>query len=533
TWLTRNTFMMDQLRQVEYKGLPELWISLFPWFMYEHMQNRPAVSENISSPPSALELAAGQAGLSFSPGLLLMFYAALEAKPFVILTGLSGSGKTQLALAFARWITNLDSAGSSSFQKKLRSALNTSEFLENYNVVGLSEDMLELVNKRGASGKVIPLPLGVIEEWYAALKSGLIDTETDPKESRHQIGAESKYQKYIHGFYTECKKLGDILVEQDDKIGPNLGGGDFLLVSVGADLTSNENLLGYPNALESGKYCKPDNGVLDLILNAQQHPELPYFLILDEMNLSHVERYFADFLSAMESGEAIHLHEDTGEDWNGVPARLAIPKNLFVIGTVNVDETTYMFSPKVLDRANVIEFRVSEDEMSAFLENPLKPNLDAIAGQGAAYAKAFVAAAKSDVRLDEDLRKQVSAVLMTFFPALKEAGAEFGYRTAHEICRFVHFYLALSEGDGDFDAAMDAAVMQKLLPKLHGSKKKLGPVLETLLRLCLKESARPEHDPIKEELLTQENALYPVSLEKLARMRQRLAEHGFTSFAEA
>ncbi|MEX2607928.1 MAG: DUF3578 domain-containing protein [Kiritimatiellia bacterium] len=307
------------------------------------------------------------------------------------------------------------------------------------------------------------------------------------------------------------------------------------LVAVGADWTSNENLLGYPDALKEKSYRKPDNGVLDLILNAEKDPEHPYFLILDEMNLSHVERYFADFLSAMESGEPIHLHEDTGEDWDGVPAKLTIPGNLFVIGTVNVDETTYMFSPKVLDRANVIEFRVDRDEMQAFLSNPVKPDLESIAGQGAAYAKAFTAAAKrKDVSLDDELKSQISGMLMTFFTPLQEAGAEFGYRTAHEICRFMYFHRELSGEDWSFDAAMDAAVMQKLLPKLHGSKKKLGPVLASLIRLCLSESVSKDlPDPLKDEVLMKENAKYPVSLAKLKRMRQRLAEHGFTSFAEA
>jgi 5-methylcytosine-specific restriction protein B len=69
----------------------------------------------------------------------------------------------------------------------------------------------------------------------------------------------------------------------------------YCIVPVGADWTNREPLLGFPNALKAKEYVKPDNRVLDLIINATQNTDKPYFLILDEMNLSHVERYFADF----------------------------------------------------------------------------------------------------------------------------------------------------------------------------------------------------------------------------------------------
>ena len=81
-------------------------------------------------------------------------------------------------------------------------------------------------------------------------------------------------------------------------------------------------------------------------------------MILDEMNLAHVERYFSDYLSAAESREPVlpNLVVESssgcsGESRPGAPALLPIPRNLWVVGTVNIDETTYMFSPKVLDRA--------------------------------------------------------------------------------------------------------------------------------------------------------------------------------------
>ena len=113
---------------------------------------------------------------------------------------------------------------------------------------------------------------------------------------------------------------------------------------VGADWTNREPLLGFPNALSEGEYTHPDNGVLKLIIEANKNADRPYFLILDEMNLSHVERYFADFLSVMESNEEIPLYAEGIVD-NGVPSKLRVPANLFIIGTVNIDETTNMFSP--------------------------------------------------------------------------------------------------------------------------------------------------------------------------------------------
>jgi 5-methylcytosine-specific restriction enzyme B len=99
----------------------------------------------------------------------------------------------------------------------------------------------------------------------------------------------------------------------------------YCIVPVGADWTNREPLLGYPNALNPEEYVKPDNGVLDLIMNAKDNPNLPYFLILDEMNLSHVERYFADFLSVMESKE-IFLFMQKELLIMVVPAKLPLPE---------------------------------------------------------------------------------------------------------------------------------------------------------------------------------------------------------------
>lgn len=304
----------------------------------------------------------------------------------------------------------------------------------------------------------------------------------------------------------------------------------YRVVAVGADWTTNENLLGYQDALRPEIYRKPTNGALDLMLRARDDAERPYFLILDEMNLSHVERYFADMLSAIESGEPIALHSAT-EDLPGgdgdtlhVPPRLALPKNLFIVGTVNVDETTYMFSPKVLDRANVIEFRATTELIDAFLDDPQPIRMDALAYKGAGYGAAFVKAASGVAPALADLPTSIhtngaqcaanlKARMVEAFKALAPIGAEFGFRTALEIARFVAFHATLTGPGWQFSAALDAQVYQKLLPKPHGSERRLGPVLKALEDFCT------QHD-------------CTASLKKIQRMQDRLKD-GFTSFAEA
>lgn len=335
----------------------------------------------------------------------------------------------------------------------------------------------------------------------------------------------------------------------------------YKIVPVGADWTNREPLLGYPNALKATEYISPDNGVLDLILQASNNKNLPYFLILDEMNLSHVERYFADFLSTMESKDAIPLHADnldgvsTRQDSKGdiIPNKINLPSNLFIIGTVNIDETTYMFSPKVLDRANAIEFRITDKEIENYLDNPgildMKKFVDQVSkkGFGASMASNFL-------NLAEELAtsKKASTALVIFFKELKKAGAEFGYRSASEINRLVAILESLTKEDRLWDNEkvndndfIDIAIMQKLLPKLHGSRSKLCPILLTLAKFCIlggindfdkkDDDFRKTYfkdfediDSDKKELI-----IYPISFEKIARMHKNAIDNGFTSYAEA
>ena len=330
----------------------------------------------------------------------------------------------------------------------------------------------------------------------------------------------------------------------------------YQVIPVGADWTGNENVMGYPDGLNHQQFNTTP--ILDLVLEAVGNPKQPYLLILDEMNLSHVERYFSDILSCIESDESLTLYSGTLTErstWRkslsgaSIPPQLAaFPPNLFIIGTVNIDETTYMFSPKVLDRAHVIEFRVSNAQIKQFLDNPQKPNMSVLRGKGTKYGQSFVTRSQSAIECSQTLQQTLQSELLTFFKCLSTVGAEFGFRTALEMVRFVSFYIELNESTlTTITQPIDFVVLQKLLPKLHGSRTKLAPVLKQLWYLCITPIDQRElnHDdgtmPRSSQSSSQAdpssaipaNAPYPASAEKIARMWKLLHANGFTSFAEA
>ncbi len=356
-----------------------------------------------------------ESGLVFSDKLINRFAASLLTKPFVLLTGLSGSGKTKIAQSFARWICE-----------------NRSQY------------------------KIIP---------------------------------------------------------------------------VGSDWTNREPLLGYPNGLDPSDYILPDSGALRLIIEASKEKNQlkPYFLILDEMNLSHVERYFADFLSVMESDEEIMLYSGEkrkSSDGIDIPNSISWPRNLFVIGTVNIDETTYMFSPKVLDRANTIEFRINDNNIEGFLKQPSKIDLSVLDGKGASMAQDFLALSGDN---EIEPNKIYTETFVKFFNELKKIGAEFGYRTAFEMLLLIKKLNTV--GDFSTEESIDIALMQKLLPKLHGSRSKISKVLDALIILCLKEGVT--FSIAKSDEVKTEEILYPIAFEKLVRMYRNALNNGFTSYTEA
>lgn len=488
---------------------------------------------------------ADAAELRIDPAEAHRFLASLLSKRFLIASGLAGSGKTKLAQAFAQWLTPT-SAIIDPFKPGTSIQSHSTTYLV-HAADDLAVEFWNLADEQEAT-KVV-LPRQMIQEWADYIQANKIAQTVGARDIREAVTPNSRFSSQLHSFETHLKASAFALLASQRSVRAVKR---YEVVPVGADWTGNENILGYANGLDPASYIsKP---ALDLMLMAWDNASVPHILILDEMNLSHVERYFADVLSVIESDETINLHRDANRKSDGVvvPKAIGLPKNLFIIGTVNVDETTYMFSPKVLDRASVIEFRMDAGELAIFLGNPSKPDLSKISGKGAAFGQAFVDGASLQVpTFAEPLKSRYEAEMLLFFNALRGNGAEFGYRVAHEAARFIHFYRLLGGHDEAdpawFAKAFDCLVAQKFLPKLHGSRAKLGPLLKKLWFLCVADAAARGADALaaaevaakstektaEPSLIVPDGTPYAVSAEKIGRMWRLLNDNGFASFAEA
>lgn len=295
---------------------------------------------------------------------------------------------------------------------------------------------------------------------------------------------------------------------------------NWLIVPVGADWTDNSRVLGFYNPLSdngAGKYEK--TGIIKLIERANDNPEIPYFLILDEMNLSHVERYFSDFLSHMETPDTPFKLDGyrNREDEDESTGKLAYPENLFVIGTVNIDETTYMFSPKVLDRANVVEFKPDKNDVlnmfsAASQEIKIVPAKSGVAEAFLHLAKE-IRSGKSNVT--ELQVEEIRNVFTAIYDIMEKNGYEFAYRTVREIRQYLSAACELSEqwDDAEMYRAIDEQFLQKVLPKIHGNRKEIGNMLDELQEICKKNGKELE-----------------LSGRKIEQMKGKLATVQYASF---
>ncbi len=304
---------------------------------------------------------------------------------------------------------------------------------------------------------------------------------------------------------------------QDDTGGPR-----YLVVPVRADWTSPEPLLGYEDALlppEGGRRAWAVPDALEFILRASRDNGHLWLLVLDEMNLAYVERYFADVLSGIESHETMlpNLVQDPDGFWRPAHsghAKIPLPSNLLIVGTVNVDETTFQLSPKVLDRAFSFEFRVSTEELGAVTRRPI-PIPAADPGDIEAL-RAVMTDENWHIDHPAASTELVTEQLVDLHRRLTDIRLEFGHRTFLEAVRFTATLDAA--GVGDPETALDWIVMIKVLPRIHGSRGQLEVFLSDLVRNAAGD------DP--------EKPVWPLTARKATRMLDLVRANQFVSFAE-
>lgn len=286
---------------------------------------------------------------------------------------------------------------------------------------------------------------------------------------------------------------------------------NFELIQVKPNWHNSMDVIGYLSNIPSPHYVFTP--FIEFIVKAWQHPEVPFFLCLDEMNLAPVEEYFAEFLSAIESrsfedkeymtdpvikpfnsfGEDVAkmmvntlFPNFTAADKNSFLGKvvdhletkgLTLPKNLIVIGTVNMDETTFSFSRKVLDRAMSVEMNevnydsfltdTTDDDLKAIVkafEENGDADLKALLVDRHIEAKEIIEELGEDAQFAIDYLKRINALL-------EGTPFKLGYRAANEA--LIYLQSAKEFGQGDRIAALDNFTLMKILSRIEGDETKL------------------------------------------------------------
>lgn len=302
-------------------------------------------------------------------------------------------------------------------------------------------------------------------------------------------------------------------------------GAEFVRIPVRPDWTDSSELLGYEK-LGAGSTFVPGQ-LLEVARKAQENPQTQFFVLLDEMNVARVEYYLAEVLSHIEEREEqgdgtiasdFLVPKASDPDW----AVVRLPGNLTIIGSVNMDETTFGFSRKVLDRSFVIEF--STVSLSSVKE--LGELEDAPGWPVELWRPASLSLAGHPHHNHDDVSRVITA-LETINAALAPLQMQVGYRVRDEIAMFVLSALDCPDSFvGDDEAVinpLDLAIAMKVLPRIQGTGPTLRAALDQLLQWA-------DPDASTESTTGIETESFPFCADRLLMMRQRLDDTGFTSF---
>lgn len=527
-------------------------------------------------------------GFNFDRGLLTSYCLSLRTKPFVILSGISGTGKTKIAQFFGapalaaspkapsaasaapaaapsgNWIIMTVTEAVSTGDGRANFKYSDLDALLTATEIATIQPLIDQLRKSGAEGNIcepfeftIEVPEGAPLKGMAYLQrasSPLLRVRFKSKRGEPHYDSTIFFAKnYKPGTVLKMEKIGEKRLrivsvndqgviakaqEMEEEERKHVKNSCF--ISVRSDWTDATPLFGHYNFVDQRYHLTP---ALSFILTAQEHPDMPFFLILDEMNLAKVEHYFSDFLSCLESRhfedgkltqEPIHIHSDSewlntnNEYFDLVGPTLALPPNLFVTGTVNIDESTYMFSSKVLDRANVIE--LNDVDISAYGSDAQQVGASTFVLTNFPDLSMFELSQKGDF---QGAPEEAKAFLTAVHGLLARHHLHFGYRVINEISRYIGNALSYCiPHEGLVYQAMDRQLVQKVLPKFNGPQSKLDIPVRELLTLIVTGASGPAMEWDAVEKLAPETTKYPLSAAKLKRMSMVLTLNGFANFIE-
>jgi len=382
-------------------------------------------------------------------------------------------------------------------------------------------------------------------ETLTDMKNYISALKTKPFLLLAGISGTGKSQKVKELAYLTCPDVNDL---QSDKNTP----GNYCLIEVKPNWHDSTELLGYYSNLSEKYAITP---FLKFLYKAIQNPDVPFFACLDEMNLAPVEQYFAEYLSVLEtraikdgkieSAELLkkELFEGVSLDKDYAPEEkkvikylkengLRLPENLFVVGTVNMDDTTHQFSRKVIDRAFTIE--MNGDELSEMFNEDNENTLDYTAEPLPLIALKPKYVRASDALKDDKIAQykkeivtKVPAILGAINAILKNTPFRVSYRVQNELVLYLSTLILNAGHITNISSLIDEAtlviLLEKILPRVQGDEKLLntenGNVFKSLKELI--STDREDKDT---------NGLYKEVCAKLDEMDNRLNNTYFANF---
>jgi 5-methylcytosine-specific restriction enzyme B len=462
-----------------------------------------------------------QSGLTYTPVQIATFYTSLQTKGFVVLSGISGTGKSKIAQGFVDLLPGAEIADGN---RTGRVAANMLSFMmstsQNWAAISANQsDLFPPIDENIRQPAIFDYS-GNLSKGYVVLRTLNQGKPTlyltlgrELSDALREIGTDRRFYAVFElddaARSVERVRIHDrpvfIDAEKDEDPDPGTVGAsaetNSLFLAVRPDWRDSTSLLGYYNPLtETYEWTDFLRFILRAAESYRKKDGLAWFVILDEMNLAHVEYYFADLLSIIESGrdndgwsrEPIRLTYPDAKTDNPPPHEIYLPPNLYVIGTVNMDETTHAFSPKVLDRAFTIE--LTDVDFTHYPPAPAESGAELTDDERTALLDAFTRhgtfaqVSKDDIRKAVDAHPEMRRWLQNLNTRLAKDQFHFGYRVFDEIAQFIHNAdenkMFVRDGIDEslaWQEAFDHAVYMKVLPKFNGSHARLIGPLNSLL----------------------------------------------------